>query len=99
MYEYKICTLLMFAQIMETRVFSPSAYTFGEQWPRPNEAAKGKKRKSEGIAKTGNASEKTGKNKDGSKSANGSGLILQPPPEQKKRNKRTSSHKTFNYDM
>ena len=32
---------------METRVFSPSAYTFGEQRPHPQEISRGKKRKSE----------------------------------------------------
>ena len=32
---------------METRVFSPSAYTFGEQRPHPQEISRGMKRKSE----------------------------------------------------
>ena len=32
---------------METRVFSPSAYTFGEQRPHPQEISRGLKRKSE----------------------------------------------------
>merc|ERR1719273_1556140 len=34
-------------QNMETRVFSPSTYTFGEQRPRPQEIQRGKKRLSE----------------------------------------------------
>ncbi len=38
---------------METRVFSPSAYTFGEQRPHPQEIIRGNKRKSESEGANG----------------------------------------------
>ena len=80
---------------METRVFSPSAYTFGEQRPRTcntcrtEETTKGKKRKSDDnpFLKSGNGNEKHVKTK--SESANGSNFLAQPPGH-KKRTKRTS---------
>ena len=82
---------------METRVFSPSAYTFGEQRPRPchephdHETTRGKKRKVDDnpFLKARNGSEKTVKSKIGNESANGSNFLAQPPGH-KKRTKRTS---------
>ena len=79
---------------METRVFSPTAYTFGEQRPRPEETMKGRKRqicinKEENpFLKARNGSEKHVKSKVGNDSANGS--VEKAWSKCKKRTKRTS---------
>ena len=57
---------------METRVFSPSTYTLGEQRPRPQGISKGKKRKSESDKK---------------ECANGTGSFAAHQPGNKKRKK------------
>merc|ERR1712150_285450 len=59
-------------QNIETRVFSPAAYTFGEQRPRPQEIYSGKKRKSD---------------LDKNESSNGTGYAAHLPG-QKKRTKK-----------
>ena len=66
---------------METRVFSPSAYTFGEQRPHPQEISRGKKRKSES---------------DKSEGANGTNPIAHLPVAggHKKRTKRSTIPKS-----
>ena len=65
---------------METRVFSPSAYTFGEQRPHPQEITRGNKRKSESDKLEG---------------ANGTNTLVHVPGN-KKRTKRLSTQKSQN---
>ena len=64
---------------METRVFSPSAYTFGEQRPHPQEITRGNKRKSESSDKL--------------EGANGNNSLV-PVPGNKKRTKRLYTQKS-----